>query len=141
MKDTIFGVPRNEIADELIALGLNPDISTIRGIGVDGYDGLKSDDIEAEQLSKIKWHKVKDWSDYVLFHEKTVSDDIDFRTGNHITVIDLYYTVNNLPMTGNGDILVTENIKELTLDEYINRYIQYKYTNNPYIELRNIKQI
>ena len=141
MNNTLFGMPRTELSAQLKALGLDPDITTIKEMNVEDYNDLRSDDIEAEQSYKIKWHKIKDWGDYIVFHEKEVDDTIDLKTGIHINIIDLYYTVNSLPVTGNGYILVTEDIKELSFEEYLNRYIMQKYTNNPYVELRNIKEV
>ena len=141
MNDTLFGMPRNELSAQLKALGLDPDISTIKEMDVEDYNDLRSEDIEAEQSYRIKWHKIKDWGDYIVFHEKYVGDTIDIKTGIHINIIDLYYTINSLPITGNGYIMVTEDIKELSFQEYLNRYIMQKYTNNPYVELRNIKEI
>lgn len=141
MNGTLFGIARTELSAQLKALGLDPDISTIKEMDVEDYNDLRSEDIDPKQSYKIKWHKIKDWHDYVVFHEKDVSDTIDPKTGIHIKIIDLYYTVNSIPIYGNGYILVTEDIKELSLQEYVNRYIMQKYTNNPYVKLRNIKEI
>lgn len=139
VNDKILGMSRNEIFDELKALGLDPYISTIKELGADGYNELKSENIITEQLSKIKWHKVKDWSDYVLFHEKQVGNE---KHGmNNINVIDLYYTVNSTPWPGDGYIYTTEKIKEQTLEQFLNNYIEQKYNSNPYIKLGKIKRI
>lgn len=140
MNDKIFGIPREEIFDELKALGLDcDDISSISEVKIEDYEKLKKDDIINEQMSKLKWHAVKDWTDYVLFQEKHVGNE---KHGmNNINVIDLYYTVNSLPMTGDGVIYTTENVKELTFEEFLDNYIKQKYEKNPYIKIRKIKQI
>ena len=140
MNDTVFGMSRNEIFDELKALGLDCDnISSISEVKIEDYEKLKKDDIINEQMSKLKWHAVKDWTDYVLFHEKYVGNE---KNGmNNINVIDLYYTVNSLPMTGDGFIYTTENIKDLILDEFLDNYIKQKYEKNPCIKIRKFKRI
>ncbi len=140
MDDKIFEMSRREIFNELKALGLDcNDISSISEVKIEDYEKLKKDDIINEQMSKLKWHALKDWTDYVLFHEKHIGNE---KHGmNNINVIDLYYTVNSLPMTGDGMIYTTENVKDLTLEEFLDNYIKEKYEKNSFIKIRNIKQI
>ena len=94
MNDTLFGIHRNELSVQLKALGLDPDISTIKEMNVEDYNDLRSDDIEAEQSYRIKWHKIKDWSDYTKTEEKYKYMKNKIRTDIYLLLgDDLYHDV------------------------------------------------
>lgn len=140
MKDTLFGIPTDILVDELKCMGLDPNISNIKENGLNICE-LDKDNITCEQLDGINFNEVKDWNDYVYIHEKFVSDEIDFNTGVHSSIIDIYYTINNRPIYGEGHMKTTGDVKEKTLIDYLDKHIFHKYDNNPYIKVRKIKQI
>ena len=128
---------KKQISEQLKALGLEHDIDTI-DIYYDIKEELKAENIEERQLKKLKLKRYKDISDYVFIYEQLI-EKIKDDEGNEISIIDMYYSICNRPIHGDGYFYSTDTTaKEISLDDYLDSNIYHKYDTNPHIKVRKI---